>query len=119
MWKKNKFLEANVENSGFAEIYEETECVIEFRNASKDPDRAEEKKSECISLDCDARNWKSGTMNRIQIPADRLDQYIRNVNKQWNEEIEVCLHLRCKQDGRPILFANENAENGVLLGTFR
>lgn len=119
VWKKNKFLEANVENSGFAEIYEETECVIEFRNASKDPDRAEEKKSECISLDCDARNWKSGTMNRIQIPADRLDQYIRNVNKQWNEEIEVCLHLRCKQDGRPILFANENAENGVLLGTFR
>lgn len=119
VWKKNKFLEANVENSGFAEIYEETECVIEFRNASKDPDRAEEKKSECISLDCDARNWKSGTMNRIQIPADRLDQYLRNVNKQWNEEIEVCLHLRCKQDGRPILFANENAENGVLLGTFR
>ena len=131
VWKKNKFLEVNVENSGFADIYEETECLLEFRTASSDPEKAERNISECICLDCDARNWKSGTMNRIQIPADIVGSYLQNLDRQsflYNsntgnaerkEEIEVFLQLCCKQDGRKILFANTSAENGVLLGTFR
>lgn len=121
MWKKNKFLEVNVENSGFAEIYEETECVLELRMVSADSDTTQTNRTESfyLELECDARSWKSGTMTRIQIPAERLDRCIQNVDKQRNEKIEVYLHLRCKRDGKPILFADTDAENGVLLGTFR
>ena len=82
MWKKNKFLEVNVENAGFADIYEETDCWIELRMAAADPDKPEMNRSERISLNCDARNWKSGTMNKIQIPADIVGSYLQNVDRQ-------------------------------------
>lgn len=72
-----------------------------------------------------------GSLDRRQIPADIVGSYLQNLDRQsflYNsntgnaerkEEIEVFLHLCCKQDGRKILFANTSAENGVLLGTFR
>ena len=106
MWKKDKFLEVNVENTGFGDIYEETECVIACGQ-------------ERIVLECDARNWKSGTISRIQIPAEIFGNDIKPAKDLCSEETEVRLHLRCKRDQSPVRFANTGAENGVLLGTFR
>lgn len=106
MWKKDKFLEVNVENTGFGDIYEETECVIACGQ-------------ERMILEYDARNWKSGTISRIQIPADIFENYIKPAKNPCSEETEVRLHLRCKRDQSPVRFANTGAEQGVLLGTFR
>ena len=106
MWKKDKFLEVNVENTGFGDIYEETECVIACGQ-------------ERIILEYDARNWKSGTTSRIQIPAEIFGNYIKPAKDPCSEETEVRLHLRCKQNQSTVHFANAGAEHGVLLGTFR
>lgn len=116
MWKKEKILEVTVENSGFADLYEDAECVIRIEKEASEEQRKEIQEIVCAS--CDARTWKSGTTNKIEIPADIWKPYVE-ANQDPQDSIKIYLQLRCKRDGRNIRFANTEADHGVLLGTFR
>ncbi len=120
MWKKKKILEIYVENSGFAEMYEEMECLLELRPAEKDT--ATDIKSRWIDTGADTRMWKSGKTSVVTVAEELLWEMGRKKDQKKrnnNEETEVYLHLRRKRDGKPVLFANADAEHGVLLGVFR
>ena len=142
MGKKEKILEMTVENSGFADLYEEAECIIlvEKKEAEDFADESEKstgkymKTSERLSKissetaaenmieitcpECDARTWKSGTTSRIKIPADILETYTEPETNVRNA-IKIYLQLRRKRDGMNIRFANADADKGVLLGIFQ
>lgn len=116
MWKKEKILEVTVENSGFADLYEDAECVIRIEKEASEEQRKEIQEIVCAS--CDARTWKSGTTNKIEIPADIWKPCVEE-DQDPQDSIKIYLQLRCKRDGRNIRFANTEADHGVLLGTFR
>ncbi len=116
MWKKGKFLEVTVENSGFANLYEDTECVIRVEKETSEERTKEVYEIVCVS--CDARTWKSGTISKIEISEEMLESYIETERNGWMN-IKIYLQLRRKRDGMNIQFANTDADHGVLLGTFR
>ena len=122
MGKKEKFLEATVENSGFADLYEEAECIIYVKTSDGVshicPETETESMIEITRPECDARTWKSGTTSKIKIPADILKPYTEPEQDIQNG-IKIYLQLRRKRDGMNIRFANADADNGVLLGIFR
>ena len=122
MGKKEKFLEVTVENSGFADLYEEVECIIYVKTSDGGshicPETETESMIEITRPECDARTWKSGTTTKIKIPADILEPYIEPEQDIQNG-IKIYLQLRRKRDGMNIRFANADADNGVLLGIFR
>ena len=122
MGKKEKFLEVTVENSGFADLYEEVECIIYVKISDGVshicPETETESMIEITRPECDARTWKSGTTSKIKISADVLEPYIESEQDARNG-IKIYLQLRRKRDGMNIRFANADADNGVLLGIFR
>ena len=122
MGKKEKFLEVTVENSGFADLYDEAECIIYVKTSDGVshicPETETESMIEITRPECDARTWKSGTTSKIKIPADILEPYIEPEQDIQNG-IKIYLQLRRKRDGMNIRFANADADNGVLLGIFR
>ena len=122
MGKKEKFLEVTVENSGFADLYEEVECIIYVKTSDGVshicPETETESMIEITRPECDARTWKSGTTSKIKIPADILEPYTEPEQDIQNG-IKIYLQLRRKRDGMNIRFANADADNGVLLGIFR
>lgn len=144
MGKKEKFLEVTVENSGFADLYEEAECIIlvEKKEAEDFADELEKstgkhmKTSERFSKissetaaenmieitcpECDARTWKNSMTSRIKIPADILEPYTEPEHNA-HSGIKIYLQLRRKRDGMNIRFANTDADKdkGVLLGMFQ
>ena len=122
MGKKEKFLEVTVENSGFADLYEEAECIIYVKISDGVshicPETETESMIEITRPECDARTWKSGTTSKIKIPADILEPYTEPEQDIQNG-IKIYLQLRRKRDGMNIRFANADADNGVLLGIFR
>lgn len=122
MGKKEKFLEVTVENSGFADLYEEAECIIYVKTSDGVshicPETETENMIEITRPECDARTWKSGTTSKIKIPADILEPYTEPEQDIQNG-IKIYLQLRRKRDGMNIRFANADADNGVLLGIFR
>ena len=122
MGKKEKFLEVTVENSGFADLYDEAECIIYVKTSDGGshicPETETESMIEITRPECDARTWKSGTTSKIKIPADILEPYIEPEQDIQNG-IKIYLQLRRKRDGMNIRFANADADNGVLLGIFR
>ena len=122
MGKKEKFLEVTVENSGFADLYDEAECIIYVKTSDGGshicPETETESMIEITRPECDARTWKSGTTSKIKIPADILEPYIEPEQDIQNG-IKIYLQLRRKRDGMHIRFANADADNGVLLGIFR
>ena len=122
MGKKEKILEVTVENSGFADLYEEVECIIYVKTSDGGshicPETETESMIEITRPECDARTWKSGTTTKIKIPADILEPYIEPEQDIQNG-IKIYLQLRRKRDGMNIRFANADADNGVLLGIFR
>ena len=122
MGKKEKFLEVTVENSGFADLYDEAECIIYVKTSDGGshicPETETESMIEITRPECDARTWKSGTTSKIKIPADILEPYTEPEQDIQNG-IKIYLQLRRKRDGMNIRFANADADNGVLLGIFR
>ncbi len=97
VWKTQ--LEITLENRGFAELTEETDCYLETEAGEK------------IWIDTDPRTWNSGekTVLRqtIKLPAAP-------------EQQKLFLALYRRRDKRPILFANQAAESGrVFLGTYQ
>ena len=114
-WKKEQSLEVTVENSGFADLYEDAECVVRIEELQKTHTKDIH---EIVCTSCDARTWKSGTVSKIEIPADMFIPYIEAGRNNQND-IKIYLQLRRKRDGLNIQFANTDADNGILLGSFQ
>lgn len=95
-------LQIEIENCGFAGLYEEAECFLLIGEAGQAVRRER--------IDTDARQWRSGETT-----------VIRTVFPQKGETTEACsvyLQLKRKRDGRTLRFANQNVYDMVLLGRF-
>ncbi len=107
MWKMGEdssgqmiWMRITLENHGFAGLTEEADCFLEIEE--------ENKKKETYRIHTDARTWNSGETTvlcrQIKLPAVA-------------ESKKMFLALYRRRDGRPLLFANQNAESGrVFLG---
>ena len=96
--KERMFLvNITIENTGFANLYEEAELFFEWGHG----------KSERYlkKLDCDMRQWNSGTVQTVSFKVPASD-------------CEIYLSARRKKDGRKIYFANKVTNKyRVLLGS--
>lgn len=97
-----KCLQIEVENIGFAGLYEEAECILVAE--------ADDGNTIQQIMDIDPREWKSG--KRVQFTVTFHDIIRRT------EGLKVYLNLRRKRDGRSLNFANQGAGSKVLLGRF-
>lgn len=96
-------LEIQIENSGFANLYQEAEVWLVAK-------REGEEEVLHIAVPCDARKWKSGSISVIE--AVMLRENIVGCSK-------VYLEMNRKWDEKRIYFANSGREDGrVLLGKF-
>ncbi len=90
-----------IENCGFAGLREEAECFLLIEQGSG--------KEISVTLpQADPRSWKSGESSVIRAPFPRF--------KEVFEEGMLFLQLKRKRDGKILRFANEGAEEKVLLG---
>lgn len=99
---KNTQLQIIVENSGFAELCEETDCFLILEKGDGS--------FHCQSIDTDARKWASG------------ERTILEAALPWNELQKQCrlfLQLKRKRDGKVIRFANGTVGEIVMLGWFK
>lgn len=92
-------LQIEIENTGFAGIYAETEVwiVAEY---------GEMQKTWTQEIACDPRTWTSGSRN--QLKADIAVPEILENPTPW----KLYLEMKRRQDGRRILFANQSDEKG-------
>lgn len=95
-------LQIEIENCGFAGLYEETECflIIEEESGLIRQER----------IDADARQWKSGKKT-----------VLKTIFPEKGKETGACsvyLKLKRKRDGRTLRFANRGSCDMVLLGRF-
>lgn len=110
MWKMGEdssgqmtWMRITLENHGFAGLTEEADCFLEIEEENKKPEK--------YRIHTDARAWHSGDTTilcqQIKLPAVA-------------EQKKMFLALYRRRDGRPLLFANQNAESGrVFLGTYQ
>ncbi len=110
MWKMGEdssgqmsLMRITLENHGFAGLTEEADCFLEIEEENKKPEK--------YRIHTDARAWHSGDTTilcqQIKLPAVA-------------EQKKMFLALYRRRDGRPLLFANQNAESGrVFLGTYQ
>ena len=110
MWKMGEdssgqmsLMRITLENHGFAGLTEEADCFLEIEEENKKPEK--------YRIHTDARAWHSGDTTilcrQIKLPAVA-------------EPKKMFLALYRRRDGRPLLFANQNAESGrVFLGTYQ
>lgn len=100
--KKKRELQIIIENTGFANLYEEAEVTLLYKESVQ-------KRVEEMRLETDPREWNSKekvTLSTIlDLPA--MGVY------------ELFLKMTRKKDGRNICFANENAKQDVFLGLLR
>ena len=96
--KKNE-LKITIQNSGFGNLCEEAEC---FLVTESEPGKCSHKR-----LAADARDWKSGqeTLVTAALPQEGCGAGTR-----------LYLLLKRRKDGRIIRFANQGADDKVLLG---
>lgn len=97
--EKNHALQIVLENNGFGNLCQETECFLVTEGETGVPGYKR--------LDTDARSWKSGqrTMLTAALPLSECGAGSR-----------IYLQLKRKSDGRILRFANEGAEEKVPLG---
>jgi hypothetical protein len=91
-------LQIIIENVGFANVYEETDCQLIF--VSEDGEKIQQQIQE------DPRTWKSAESTTIQLE-------LRDIQLG---SYQVYLQLSRRKDGRIIRFANEDAKQQVSLG---
>lgn len=96
-----KELKVSIENIGFSRVYEETECFLVIEKKTG--------KTICQRIDTNVTEWESGKRIVLQIP-------LLYTERETGED-RLFLQMRRKRDGRPLRFANQNAEERVLLGT--
>lgn len=93
-------LEILIENLGFAGLYEETECFLEIEGSTG--------KMILRNVETIASEWKSEKKIVLSVPL--------SVIETEEKESKVFLRMKRKKDGRTIRFANQGAEDRVLLG---
>lgn len=98
--KKQECLQIVVENTGFANLTEEAVCQIEVRG------EANQRRQD---VENDARRWECQKKAVFEVTLNENDR---------KKGTKIILHLYRKKDGKQIHFANEGAEDGVLLGQF-
>lgn len=98
--KHRKVLIIQIENTGFANIYEELEMYL----------IAKEKYGKCSirPIHIDARQWESGEKNSSAVDVSDLQK----------KEYAFYLKLWRKRDEKIIHFANENAVDEIKIGLF-
>lgn len=96
---KNSSIGIVIENVGFANVYYEAEVFLEW----VDTEGVQHSKK----LECDVRNWESGSTHRIFGEIELKD-------------CKIYLSAKRKMDGRRIYFANNTERDGrVLLGQIK
>ena len=98
-WKKDSIL-IQIKNTGFANLCEEAVCRLVIRSEGQEKEK---------EPDTDARTWDCQKEVILEVRTEKED---RKKGKEY------LLQLFRKKDGRRIRFANEGAEEGVLLGKF-
>lgn len=98
-WKKDVIL-IQIKNTGFANLCEEAVCKLVIRSENQKKEK---------ELKTDARAWECQKEVILEVRTEKED---REKGKEY------LLQLFRKKDGRTIRFANEGAEEGVLLGKF-
>lgn len=97
--ERNHELQIVVENNGFGNLCQETECFLVTEGETGVPGYKR--------LDTDARNWKSGQKTLLTAALPR---------SEYGAGSSIYLQLRRKSDGRILRFANQGAEEKVPLG---
>lgn len=98
-WKKGS-LQIRIENTGFANLCEDAVCRLQICT--------EDGKTERI-IETDLKKWECHKENILEI---------RLAKEEQKKGTSCLLQLFRKKDGRSIRFANQGAEDGVLLGKF-
>lgn len=93
-------LEIIIENCGFSGFYEEAECFLEIAG--------EAGRICCRQIDTKVSEWGNSKKIGLQIPLPEEERAAGN----------VFLRMQRKRDGRPVQFANQDAGDRVLLGSF-
>lgn len=95
-------LQIEVENCGFASLCEAAECFLIIEEDNGQTSR--------IPLDIDACKWKCGEKIVLQVAIPHPEQI--------EGRGELFLEVKRKKDGRSLRFANQGADERVLLGRF-
>ena len=93
-------LKIRIENTGFANLCEDAICRLQIY--------AEHGKTERM-IETDPKKWECRKENTLEI---------RLAKEEQRKGTRYLLQLFRKKDGRSIRFANQGAEDGVLLGNF-
>lgn len=118
--EQDTLLEIEIENCGFAGIFQEAEVWLEVE---------ENGKSRSIPVDCDVKKWKSGMVSKVLVDLGEIlekgeeggigvkgsseENRSNKDNRQW----KLYLRMKRKWDGQRILFGNRGEGDGrVLLG---
>ena len=99
---KGKQLEVIIENRGFSGFHEEAECFLELEG--------ENGSAYCKYIDTNVSEW--GNEKRIVLQISLSEEEMEA------EERKVYFQMKRKRDGRPVRFANQDAGDRVLLGSF-
>ena len=99
---RKKTMHIVVENCGFAELCEEIDCYLIWKQGAKEIRQR---------THTDARQWESGKQTELIIgkPSDVFSD---------GEDIFCYLCLQRSRDGRYLCFANEGAGESLLIGRF-
>ncbi len=95
-------VEIIIENCGFAGLFEDADCFLITEDADGN--------LKSRPIEADARKWKRGEKSLIYIPCSG--------QRTWEPGSRIYLQLKRKRDGRVLEFANQGAEDKVLLGIF-
>lgn len=100
---REKQIELLINNCGFSKLFEEADCLLLIEDTSGN--------ISYVYADTDARSWNSARniSLRIQLP---------HTEKEMGET-KIFFQMRRKRDGRVIRFANQGADDRVLLGWFK
>lgn len=97
--KSGRKLRLTVENCGFASLCEEADCWLTIEREGRE--------ESCRRVETDAREWRSGTMTILETELPEV-------------QCEGCrmlfLRLVRRADGQSIRFANQGAEEKILIG---
>lgn len=98
-WKRGR-LQIRIENTGFANLCEDAVCRLQICTEHGCMER---------TIEADPKKWECRRENVLEI---------RLTKEEQTKGTSYLLQLFRKKDGRSIRFANQGAEDGVLLGKF-
>lgn len=95
-------LEITIRNDGFAELCDEAECCLILEN--------DDKTISGLPIDTDARVWESGIRTMLTVDLSEVQEL---------KPGRLSLQLKRRRDGAAIRFANNLADERVMLGELK